>query len=111
MIRMRGYYLAGPDERASKLGFAGLNGEQSEGRNRVLMAVGWVEGAEACAIRPRHQRRFLWLGSCPIRKEGSFAHEFFLCLGDCRTWRLPAARERPQTRPDSTKSELLFRLR
>ena len=82
MIRTRGYYLVGPDEHALKLGFAGLNGEQSEGRNRVLIAVGWVEGAKVCAICPCHQRHFLWLGSHPIQKEGSFMHEFYLCLGE-----------------------------
>ena len=108
MIWMRGYYLVGPDEHASKLGFAGSNGEQSKGRNHVLIAVSWVKGAKACMIHPHHQCRFLRLDLHPIGKEGSFMHKFFLCLDDYRMWRLPAAHERPRMWPDSTKSELLF---
>ena len=48
--------------------------------------------------------------SFPLTGFASDSEGGWLRLGDCRMWRLMAAHERPQTRPDSMKSELLFRL-
>ena len=100
--------MAGPDRHALKLGFAGLYGEQSEGRNCVLMAVGWVESKGVSAVHLRHWHHFPRLGLQLFRMLEDLVGDFALHLVDHKRSGLQVVLERIPMRLDRVKLALQF---